>query len=64
MSNLKEMKKTELPIKKEKLSDRFTVLISPELKKLIKDAETNLRLDVPVFVRDLLKKELQKLQKV
>lgn len=63
MSTLVEMKTSSLPIKKEKLSDRLCVLISPELKRMIKEAENNLKLDVPVFVRELLTKELQKLLK-
>lgn len=53
----------DIPIKREKLSDRLTILIPPSLKQMISEAEQSLGLDVPEFTRIALKNALDKLNR-
>lgn len=52
-----------IPVKREKLSDRLTIMIPPSLKQMLNDAEQSLGLDVPEFTRRALKSALDNLKK-
>jgi uncharacterized protein (DUF1778 family) len=53
----------DIPIKKEKFSERITFYVEPSTKEMLSAAETAKGLDVPQFMRNLLKSALDEIQK-
>ena len=51
----------KLPAKREKLSERFTLLVTPTLKAMLNEADKIT--DVPQFTRELLQSALEELKR-
>lgn len=52
----------QIPIKKEKLSERLVFFVPPSTKKLLSELEAELGLDVPEFARKALRRALEELK--
>lgn len=52
----------KFPVKKEKFSERMTFFVEPSTKQSLAAAEKDHGLDVPQFMRDLLRTALEELK--
>lgn len=53
----------KVPVKREKLSERFQIMIPPSIKQMLTEAEQSIGLDVPEFTRGVLQSALEELRK-
>jgi hypothetical protein len=48
--------------KKEKLTERLSILVTPSTSKLLKEVESAIGLDTPAFLRNLIQNALEELK--